>query len=71
MANPQRTLREILEPAKGAHVIDSPPVLSASTGTHDFVCGNCGIVLMEAADGQVHGVLIHCTKCGATNTTDA
>jgi hypothetical protein len=27
-------------------------------------------VLLHAEDGQVHGLLIHCTTCGAYNSTE-
>ena len=70
MAQPRRKLR-IVE-AKGIeNTVNSPPVLTASSHAIDFLCGNCGTVLMQAEDNQVHGLFIHCTECGATNTTDA
>jgi len=31
--------------------------------------GNCGTVLMHAEDDQVHGLFIHCIRCGACNAT--
>jgi predicted RNA-binding Zn-ribbon protein involved in translation (DUF1610 family) len=69
MAQPPRKLRVV--EAKGIeNTVNAPPVLSASSHPIEFQCGNCGTVLLHAADGQVHGVLIHCTNCGATNTTD-
>jgi len=37
----------------------------------DYVCGNCGIMLLHAEDGLAHNLLILCTECGAHNSTDA
>jgi DNA-directed RNA polymerase subunit RPC12/RpoP len=36
----------------------------------DYVCGNCGTVLLHAEDGLMHNLLILCTDCGARNSTD-
>ena len=47
-----------------------PPILNASDHTVDFVCGNCGAVLMYGEHGQVHNVTIHCLACGSYNTTN-
>jgi DNA-directed RNA polymerase subunit RPC12/RpoP len=52
------------------HIINAPPVLIASTNTVDYVCGDCGAVLMHAEQGQVHNLVIHCTGCGSYNSTD-
>ena len=55
----------------GLSVVNAPPVLNASDHTIDFICGNCGTVLMHAEDGQVHNVTICCAQCGSYNSTDA
>ena len=52
------------------HIINAPPVLIASTHTVDYICGDCGVVLMHAEQGQVHNLVIHCTECGSYNSTD-
>jgi hypothetical protein len=68
MCNIQRKLK--LVEAKGIeNSVNAPPVLVASPDTTDFVCGNCGVVLLYAEEDQVHGLFIHCTDCGATNAT--
>ena len=36
----------------------------------DYICGNCGTVLLHAVDGLKHNLLIVCTECGAHNSTD-
>jgi ribosomal protein S27AE len=51
-------------------LVSSPPILNASHDTNDFTCGKCGVVLMHAADGQVHNLAILCTRCGSYNSTD-
>ena len=66
----KRPLRIVATPSVG-HAVNAPPVLDASSHTLDYTCGKCGTVLMHADEGQVHGVLIHCTVCGAYNATDA
>jgi hypothetical protein len=69
MRNPTRKLR-VVEATGLEHTVDAPPVLVASSHTIDFLCGNCGIVLMHAEDDQVHGLFIYCNKCGpATRPT--
>jgi predicted RNA-binding Zn-ribbon protein involved in translation (DUF1610 family) len=67
--NPKINLKVIPAPSIGP-VVSAPPVLVASTHTVDYTCGNCGTVLLHAEDGQIHNLQIHCTKCGAYNTTD-
>jgi DNA-directed RNA polymerase subunit RPC12/RpoP len=37
----------------------------------DYVCGNCGTLLLHAEDGLTHNLFILCTRCGAHNSTDA
>jgi predicted RNA-binding Zn-ribbon protein involved in translation (DUF1610 family) len=44
----------------------APPVLNASSNTLAFTCAQCGTVLLEAEQGQIHGVVIECTNCGAS-----
>jgi predicted RNA-binding Zn-ribbon protein involved in translation (DUF1610 family) len=68
MDNPQLKLK-VVEATGLEQALDGPPVLVASSNTIDFVCGNCGTVLLHADDNQVHGLFIHCTQCGATNAT--
>lgn len=68
MDNPQRRLRVV--EAKGIeNTVTAPPILYANSHTIDFVCGNCGAVLLHAEDDQVHGLFIRCTKCESLNTT--
>jgi hypothetical protein len=66
----KRSLKVVSAPSVG-RAIKAPPVLDASSHTIDYTCGNCKTVLLQADKGQVHGVLIHCTICGAYNATDA
>ena len=63
-------LKLIAAPAIGV-VLEAPPVLVASEHSVDYVCGRCAVVLLHADEGQVHGVLIHCTECGSYNLTEA
>jgi predicted RNA-binding Zn-ribbon protein involved in translation (DUF1610 family) len=51
-------------------ILSAPPVLIASTSTVDYLCGDCGVILMHADRGQVHNLNIHCTGCGSYNSTD-
>jgi DNA-directed RNA polymerase subunit RPC12/RpoP len=63
-------LKVVIAPAIGV-VVEAPPVLVASEHSVDYICGRCAAVLLHADEGQVHGVLIHCTKCGSYNLTEA
>jgi predicted RNA-binding Zn-ribbon protein involved in translation (DUF1610 family) len=51
-------------------LVSAPPILNASSHATDFVCGNCGVVLLRADEGQVHNLAILCTACGSYNSTD-
>jgi hypothetical protein len=68
MARPQRKLKLVKAP-RFARPRDFPRVPDTSLDTIDFLCGNCGTLLMHVREGQVHGVFIHCTECGACNTS--
>ena len=61
---------ESMEATGLEHTVDAPPVLIVSPHTIDYPCGNCGTVLLHAEDDQVHGLFIHCMRCGACNATD-
>jgi hypothetical protein len=65
----RKLLRIVAVPAAGP-VLVAPPALSFSTSTTEFVCGQCAVPLMQAQDEQVYGLVIHCVKCGAYNSTD-
>jgi len=41
-------LRPILMPW-ARHIISAPPVLIASTNTVDYICGDCGTVVIDIA----------------------
>ena len=64
----QKPLKVVTAPLVG-HILEAPPPLTASSHTIDFTCGNCGVVLIHADEGQVYGLLIRCTACGTFNTT--
>jgi DNA-directed RNA polymerase subunit RPC12/RpoP len=67
---PRIPLKVVIAPAVGV-VLKAPPVLIASEHSVDYTCGRCGTVLLHADEDQVHGILIHCTRCGSYNSTDA
>lgn len=61
---------KLIATVPGAHFLNAPPVLVASTHTIDYCCGKCGTVLMHAEKQQVHSLLIKCTVCGSSNATE-
>jgi DNA-directed RNA polymerase subunit RPC12/RpoP len=65
-----RIALKLIPSPSAQHIISAPPVLVASTHTVDYVCGDCGAVLMHAEDGQVRNLVIHCVACGSYNATD-
>jgi hypothetical protein len=67
--NKKIKLKVVVAPSVG-RALPAPPVIMASTHTVDYECGHCGVLLMHAELDQVHNLLIHCTKCGAYNSTD-
>lgn len=62
-------LNIISSPAPGP-LLRAPPILEASSHTVDYTCGNCGVILMHAEDGQVHNLQIQCAECGSYNLAD-
>jgi hypothetical protein len=64
------SLKVVTAPAKGI-ALKAPPVLIASDHSVDYICGQCGTILLHAEENQVHGVLIHSSNCGSYNSTDA
>ncbi|HYJ85153.1 MAG TPA: hypothetical protein VEW46_03795 [Pyrinomonadaceae bacterium] len=69
MPDPKISLRVVTAPSIGS-VVDAPPVLKASDHSVDYTCGRCGVILLHAKTGQVHGVIFRCTQCGSYNSTD-
>jgi hypothetical protein len=55
---------------KTGHAVEAPPFLMASDQSADYTCAHCGTVLLQSKEGQVRGLLIHCSNCGSYNTTD-
>jgi hypothetical protein len=70
MAARKRMMLKVIGKPTDRSAIDAPPILVASDHTIDYFCGVCWAVLMHADDGQVHNLAIHCTDCGAFNSTD-
>ena len=68
--NPKVRLKLIPAPRLGS-VVSAPPVLIVSNHSVDYSCGNCDTILMHADDGQIHNLVIRCTKCGSYNTTNS
>jgi hypothetical protein len=71
-------LRVVPEPAEGtAAVLKSAdgvarPFMKGTSTGHDYVCGSCGAVLLEAmARGQVQQLILHCAACGAYNDSSS
>jgi hypothetical protein len=69
MDNRKIPLKVVTAPAVGV-VLDAPPTLVASEHSVDYTCGRCGVILLHADLGQVHGILIHCTSCGSYNSME-
>jgi DNA-directed RNA polymerase subunit RPC12/RpoP len=69
MASRKIRLRWVVGPPTG-HVLDAPTII-ASAHSVDYTCGKCGTILLHAEEDQIHGLLIHCKKCGSFNATEA
>jgi predicted RNA-binding Zn-ribbon protein involved in translation (DUF1610 family) len=61
--------RSFQRPLVGA-VPSAPPVLELPNPTVEFTCGNCGAVLMRAAEEKVYPLVVLCNSCGSYNSTD-
>ena len=62
-------LKVIKAPAIG-YAIQAPPPIVASEHSNQYICGNCGTLLVIAEAGQLHGLVAHCRMCGAYNAVD-
>jgi DNA-directed RNA polymerase subunit RPC12/RpoP len=49
----------------------APGQRSSGKYSVDYLCGNCGIILLHAEDGLAHNLVILCTECGARNSSGA
>ena len=55
--------------AADTHVVRTPPILDLGT-ENDYACGSCATLLLRANAGQVHNVVLECSRCGALNQAD-
>jgi hypothetical protein len=69
MTSRKIALKVVIAPAVGV-VLEAPPMLVASEHSVDYTCGRCATALLHADEGQVHGVIIHCTNCGSYNSME-
>lgn len=73
---PKIKLREIPKPEEGTRTVlvysgDGTVAMSGVATGHDYVCGVCDSVILEAIPkGQVVNVVFRCNNCGAFNDTD-
>ena len=65
----KQSMKVVEAPGSGV-VVSGRPMLTASTHTADYCCGNCGMVLLHAKIGQIHNRLIKCTECGSYNSAE-
>jgi hypothetical protein len=65
----KRKLKVVAAPTKPVELA-APPILDAY-GSLEFSCGDCDTPMLIADEGQILGVLIRCSACGAVNTTDS
>lgn len=71
MSDRKKRPLKVIQTASGGDALDAPPILVASAQMIDYTCGYCGVVLLHAEEGRVHGLVIRCNACGSYNTTDA
>ncbi len=73
---PKIPLRVVSEPPPGTtEVINregrDTAVYHGSDIGHDYVCGQCGAILMAGMqEGQIQHTVIKCGACGALNATE-
>jgi predicted RNA-binding Zn-ribbon protein involved in translation (DUF1610 family) len=65
----RKPLKLVTAPASD-NALEAPPILIASPQMIGYICGHCGVVLLHAEEGRVHGLLIRCSNCGAYNSTE-
>ena len=69
MAKPTIPLIVLPGPTADAHAVKTPPVLELGT-ENDYACGVCRTVLLRANAGQVHNVVLQCSRCNALNKAE-
>lgn len=69
MTSSKISLKVINAPASGL-VLDVPPILKEADQYVDYVCGECGTILLRARENSVHSIIIHCGNCGSYNSTE-
>jgi hypothetical protein len=51
------------------NVVRAPPVI-VKTGSIDFTCPQCSVVLLQAAYGEIHDLVIQCRNCGSCSMAE-
>jgi DNA-directed RNA polymerase subunit RPC12/RpoP len=62
-------LRVIPPPSVG-YVTSAPPPITVTAETNQYLCGQCGTVLVIADDDQIHGLIVRCRECGRYNEVE-
>jgi predicted RNA-binding Zn-ribbon protein involved in translation (DUF1610 family) len=63
------SLKVITAPASGL-VLNAPPILQEVDQSVDYICGQCGTILLHAEENRVHSIVIRCGNCGSYNSTE-
>jgi DNA-directed RNA polymerase subunit RPC12/RpoP len=66
----ERRQLKLIEVPRTRHVVRAPPPLVAGSPSLDFTCARCGAVLLQAEEGQVHGLVVQCRDCGSYNAVE-
>jgi predicted RNA-binding Zn-ribbon protein involved in translation (DUF1610 family) len=69
MADKTFRLTVVTKPAN-VLAIQAPPPIVAAENSNNYLCGNCGTLLVMAETDQLSGLVVLCRKCGAYNAVD-
>jgi DNA-directed RNA polymerase subunit RPC12/RpoP len=62
-------LRVIPRPSIG-YVTSAPPPITVTPNANQYLCGECGTLLVIADDDEIHGLIVRCRECGRYNQVE-
>jgi DNA-directed RNA polymerase subunit RPC12/RpoP len=66
-----RTLKlRVIPPPSIGYVTSAPPAITVTPNANQYLCGECGTLLVVAADDEVHGLIVRCRACGRYNQVE-
>jgi DNA-directed RNA polymerase subunit RPC12/RpoP len=66
-----RTLKlRVIPPPSIGYVTSAPPPITVTPNANQYLCGECGTLLVIADDDEIHGLIVRCRECGRYNQVE-